>query len=185
MSLAAALSVTIFGISLIAMPFFGTRDASAQVQQQRVQSLLASFSGSLTASSLVKGVTVTALNATGNNTISISLKHAGPENTPGVRVVTAALSIPEKSIALVIGPILKTLATSFGVANTLTPPQPSATNPIKALLHPLKIATGNNTLSAGWKSPSNVSVPLRGNATLGEANVVSVGVIPLTGHMPM
>jgi len=74
MSLAAALFVTIFGISLIAMPFFGTRDASAQIQQQRVQSLLASFSGSLTASSLVKGTMITALNVTGNNTISISLR---------------------------------------------------------------------------------------------------------------
>jgi hypothetical protein len=182
MSIAATLTVTILGISLIAMPFFGTRDASAQVQQQRVQSLLASFSGSFAATSLVKGTTVTALNATGNNTISISLKHTGPENTPGVRVVTAALSIPEKNIALAIGPILKTLASSFGAANTLTPPQPSATNPIKALLQPLKIATGSSTLIAGWKTPSNISVPLRGNTTLGEANLVSVQVLPLTGR---
>jgi len=180
LSLSAAFSITILGISLIAMLFFGTRDASAQVQQQGVQSLLASFSGSLTASSLVKGITVTALNATGNNTISISLKHAGPENTPGVRVVTAALSIPEKDISLDLGSILKTLASSFGAANTPTPPQPSVTNPIKGLLQPVKIATGNSTLIAGWKSPSNVFVHVRGNTTLSEANVVSVGVLPLT-----
>jgi hypothetical protein len=47
-------------------------------------------------------------------------------------------------------------------------PQPSVTNPVKALLQPLKIATGNSTLIAGWKSPSSVFVPLRGNTTLGE-----------------
>lgn len=182
MYLGAALSVAIFGISLIAMPFVGTKDASAQVRQQRVQSLLASFSGSLTASSLVKGITVTGLNATGNNTIFVSLKHAGPENTPGVRVMTAALSIPEKDITLDLGSILKTLASSVGAANTQTPPQPSVPNPTKALLQPLKIATGNTTLIAGWKSPSNVFVHLRGNTTLGEANVVSVGVLPLTGR---
>lgn len=164
------------------MPFFGTSDASAQTQQQRIQSLIASFSGSFAATSFVKGTTVTALNATGNDTISASLKHTGPENTPGVRVVTAALSIPEKNSALVIGPILKTLASGFGAANTLTSPQPPATNSIKALLHPLKIATGNSTLNAGWKSPSNVSVSLRGNTTLGEANLVSVQVLPLTGR---
>ena len=185
MSLAAVLFVTILGISLIAMPFLGTRQASAQIQQQRLQSLLASFSGSIAATSLVKGTTVRALNPTGNNTISISLKHTGSENTPGVRVVTAALSIPQKNIARVanyIGPILKTLASSSGAANALTPPQPSAINQIKALLQPLKIATGSSTLIAGWKSPSNVSVPLHGNTTLGEANVVSVQVLPLTGR---
>jgi len=95
--------------------------------------------------------------------------------------VTAALSIPEKNISLDLRLILKTLASSFGATNTPVSPQPSGTNPIKGLLQPLKIATGNNTLNVGWKSPSNVSVHLRGNTTLGEANVVSVGVIPLTG----
>jgi hypothetical protein len=184
MSLAAPLFVTILGISLIAMPFFGTRDASAQLQQQRLQGILASFSGSFAATSLVKGTTVTALNPTANNIISVSLKHTGPENTPGVRVVTAALSIPPGKIALVanaIGPMLKSLEGSFGAANTTAPP-PSTTNQIKALLQPLQIATGSSTLIPGWTSPSNVSVPLHGNTTLGEANIVSVQVLPLAAR---
>jgi hypothetical protein len=184
-SLVATLFVTILGISLMVMPFFVTRDASAQLQQRRLQSILASFSGSFSATSLVKWTTVTALNPAGTNSIAVSLKHTGPENTPGVRVVTAALSIPPGKIALVanaIGPILKSLVSSSGAANTLAPPQPSAaTNQIRAMLQPLQIATGSSTLIAGWKSPSNVSVPLHGNTTLDEANIVSVQVLPLAG----
>jgi hypothetical protein len=161
-SLTSALFAAIFGISssmIISIPL-----ASAQMQLP--------MSGSTSSTSMVKGVSITAINATEDNKITVNLSYVGNGTaaTPAVTLVGAAIN--NKDLSSMMSTLMKGLGnTSSMQGRSKLPTQfPS-------------ILTGSNIVNAGWKSPASVTIRLQGNATtpLHNNNLISVQVFPFTG----
>jgi hypothetical protein len=161
-SLASALVAAICGIPssmiILSIPL-----ASAQMQLP--------MSGSTSSTSMVKGVSVTAINATENNKITVNLSYVGNGTaTPAVTLVGAAIN--NKDLNSMMSTLLK------GLGNT---PSTQGRSNLPAQFP--SILTGSNIVNAGWKSPASVTIRLQGNTTtpLHNANLISVQVVPFTG----
>jgi hypothetical protein len=120
---------------------------------------------------MVKGVSVTAINATENNKITVNLSYVGNGTaTPAVTLVGAAIN--NKDLNSMMSTLLK------GLGNT---PSTQGRSNLPAQFP--SILTGSNIVNAGWKSPASVTIRLQGNTTtpLHNANLISVQVVPFTG----
>lgn len=129
------------------------------------------MSGSTSSVSMVNGVTISAINASGGNKIITNLNYAGNGTAPSITVVATAIDIHAKNL----NSLMSTLLKGGGV-------RAARTSSTGAFQLP-NILTGSNILNAGWKSPASVSVNLEGNTTrpLHNANMISVQVFPFTG----
>ena len=163
LALAAAICV-ISSLMIICIPL-----ASAQMQLP--------MSASTTSTSMVSGVSVTAINATDNNKIIANLNYSGNSTaTPAVTLVASAINA--KDLSSIMSKLMKGPGGSGG---TTTGNVSSTQGASKSAQLPA-ILTGSNLLKAGWKSPATVTVKLQGNTTTPlKANLISLQVIPFTG----
>jgi hypothetical protein len=165
LALAAAICV-ISSLMIICIPL-----ASAQMQLP--------ISASTTSTSMVSGVSVTAINATDDNKIIANLNYSGNSTaTPAVTLVGAAIN--NKDLSSMMSKLMKGPG---GSAGTTTGNASSTQGVSKSATQFPSILTGSNVLKAGWKSPAIVTVKLQGNTTtpLHKGNLISLQVIPYTG----
>lgn len=119
--------------------------------------------------SSVKNVTVTRYNILSSHSVGIDLTYSGAGKAPAVKVESSAITIKSKL--------------AEDITNQISEINPNSTNFSKSIDEKLSelsgivsVSNGTKILDPGWKSPTRITVDLKGNATLNGTEFVGVSV---------
>lgn len=135
--------------------------------------------GSISASSIVEGVRVAAVNLTSDKSITVTVIYYGNGTTPAITLLSSAVNLSPTQVGSILSGLMQN-SISNGDGNNASSNSENITSINNGQLESTELLAGSTILEEGWNSPVSVSLPLQGNSTLYRSNFVSVQIFPLS-----
>jgi hypothetical protein len=163
--------------SVILVPLMMLNIMDVWGQSLEELNMLNSTNSTMEIVSSVGNVTVNGFDIISPRSMDVDLIYSGAEKAPALKVNSYAIGINSDLAQDIVNQIdMINPNSTNGITSNSSNSTASLEEEIAGLSEILSVSNGTKSLDSGWKSPTSITVDLKGNATLVEADFIGIAV---------